>query len=64
MRVPITDPLALIDALRPDVLVKGADYSLDEVVGAEEVQSWGGKVILADILSGHSTSETIRRFAT
>jgi D-beta-D-heptose 7-phosphate kinase/D-beta-D-heptose 1-phosphate adenosyltransferase len=56
--------LALIDALRPDVLVKGADYSLDEVVGAEEVQSWGGKVILADILSGHSTSETIRRFAT
>jgi D-beta-D-heptose 7-phosphate kinase/D-beta-D-heptose 1-phosphate adenosyltransferase len=58
------DPLALIDALRPDVLVKGADYSLDEVVGAEEVQSWGGKVILADILSGHSTSETIRRFAT
>ena len=56
-------PLALINALRPDVLVKGADYSLDEVVGAEEVQSWGGKVVLADILDGHSTSDTIRRFA-
>ena len=58
------DPLKLIDALRPDVLVKGADYSLSQVVGADEVQSWGGKVVLADILSGHSTSDTIRRMAT
>ena len=57
-------PLNLINALRPDVLVKGADYTLDEVVGAPEVQSWGGEVVLADILDGHSTSETIRRLAT
>jgi D-beta-D-heptose 7-phosphate kinase/D-beta-D-heptose 1-phosphate adenosyltransferase len=57
------DPLKLINALRPDVLVKGADYRLDEVVGAAEVQSWGGKVVLANILNGHSTSDTIRRMA-
>jgi D-beta-D-heptose 7-phosphate kinase/D-beta-D-heptose 1-phosphate adenosyltransferase len=57
------DPLKLIATLRPDVLVKGSDYRLDEVVGAAEVQSWGGKVVLADILSGHSTSDTIRRMA-
>jgi D-beta-D-heptose 7-phosphate kinase/D-beta-D-heptose 1-phosphate adenosyltransferase len=58
------DPMVLINALRPDVLVKGADYSLDGVVGAKEVQSWGGKVVLAEILNGHSTSDTIRRFAS
>jgi D-beta-D-heptose 7-phosphate kinase/D-beta-D-heptose 1-phosphate adenosyltransferase len=56
-------PLNLIDTLRPDVLVKGADYSLDQVVGGEEVRAWGGEVVLADILNGHSTSETIRRLA-
>ena len=56
-------PLELIRALRPDVLVKGADYTVEEVVGAEDVQSWGGEVLLADILSGHSTTETIRRMA-
>jgi D-beta-D-heptose 7-phosphate kinase/D-beta-D-heptose 1-phosphate adenosyltransferase len=57
-------PLNLINALRPDVLVKGADYTVAEVVGAKEVQSWGGEVVLAEILDGHSTSETIRRLAT
>jgi len=54
-------PLALIRALRPDVLVKGADYTVETVVGAAEVQSWGGAVVLADILDGHSTTETLRR---
>jgi D-beta-D-heptose 7-phosphate kinase/D-beta-D-heptose 1-phosphate adenosyltransferase len=54
-------PLAVINALRPDVLVKGADYTLDTVVGAAEVQSWGGAVVLADILDGHSTTRTLRR---
>jgi D-beta-D-heptose 7-phosphate kinase/D-beta-D-heptose 1-phosphate adenosyltransferase len=54
-------PMNLIEGLRPDVLVKGADYALDEVVGAEAVQSWGGEVMLADVLAGHSTSDTIRR---
>jgi D-beta-D-heptose 7-phosphate kinase/D-beta-D-heptose 1-phosphate adenosyltransferase len=56
-------PVRLIEALRPDVLVKGADYALDEVVGVELVGRWGGRVVLAEILSGHSTSETVERLA-
>jgi D-beta-D-heptose 7-phosphate kinase / D-beta-D-heptose 1-phosphate adenosyltransferase len=54
-------PVELIRTLRPDVLIKGADYSIDQVVGAAEVQSWGGKVVLVDLQQGHSTSGTIRR---
>ena len=54
-------PLLLIEALRPDVLVKGADYAIDQVVGAEIVQGYGGRVLLADLERGHSTTETIRR---
>jgi D-beta-D-heptose 7-phosphate kinase/D-beta-D-heptose 1-phosphate adenosyltransferase len=54
-------PLDLIRALRPDVLVKGADYSIDQVVGADLVTGWGGKVVLVDLQAGHSTSGTIRR---
>jgi len=54
-------PLGLITALEPDVLVKGADYTVQTVVGAEEVLRRGGKVVLAELLPAHSTSETIRR---
>ncbi len=54
-------PLALIEALRPDLLVKGADYSLDQVVGAEAVQAAGGRVLLAEIAPGHSTTGTLRK---
>ena len=54
-------PLELIGALKPDVLVKGADYSEDEVVGAKEVRSWGGQVVLAELVDGQSTSNTISR---
>jgi D-beta-D-heptose 7-phosphate kinase/D-beta-D-heptose 1-phosphate adenosyltransferase len=54
-------PLNLIAAIKPDVLVKGADYRLDQVVGADLVRSRGGKVILADLTPGHSTSATIAR---
>ncbi len=56
-------PLELIGALRPDLLVKGADYTLDRVVGAELVQSYGGRVLLAEIVPGHSTTATIARLA-
>jgi D-beta-D-heptose 7-phosphate kinase/D-beta-D-heptose 1-phosphate adenosyltransferase len=56
-------PLDLIEALRPDLLVKGADYKLDEVVGADVVQRNGGKVLLATIEPGHSTTKTIARLA-
>jgi D-beta-D-heptose 7-phosphate kinase/D-beta-D-heptose 1-phosphate adenosyltransferase len=56
-------PLELIRALRPQLLVKGADYRLDEVVGAEFVKSCGGEVLLAEVMPGYSTSATIARFA-
>jgi D-beta-D-heptose 7-phosphate kinase/D-beta-D-heptose 1-phosphate adenosyltransferase len=54
-------PIELVRALRPDVLVKGSDYRLEDVVGAAEVQGWGGKVVLVDLQQGHSTTGTIRR---
>ncbi len=50
-------PLDLIEKVNPDVLVKGADYSLDQVVGAKFVQSQGGVVILVPFLEGYSTSK-------
>ena len=49
-------PLRLINALRPDVLVKGADYSEAEVVGAPEVRAWGGRIALLTFVPGYSTS--------
>lgn len=54
-------PLALLDAIRPDLLVKGADYTRETVVGATEVEKWGGHVMLAEILPGHSTTATLAR---
>ena len=54
-------PLTLIDALRPDVLVKGADYAIDEVVGGDVVQGYGGEVVLATLKEGYSTTGTIAR---
>jgi D-beta-D-heptose 7-phosphate kinase/D-beta-D-heptose 1-phosphate adenosyltransferase len=57
-------PLALIEAIRPEILVKGADYRLEEVVGGELVQSYGGKVVLADLVAGHSTTATIKKIGT
>jgi D-beta-D-heptose 7-phosphate kinase/D-beta-D-heptose 1-phosphate adenosyltransferase len=56
-------PLQLIDALAPDVLVKGADYTVDGVVGADLVQRRGGRVLLAEMLPSHSTTNTIQRMA-
>lgn len=54
-------PLALIERLKPDVLVKGADYTIDRVVGADVVQANGGKVLLVDLVAGRSTTATIRK---
>jgi len=56
-------PLALIELVRPEVLVKGADYRVDQVVGGELVQGYGGRVVLAELMPGHSTTETIRKLA-
>ena len=58
---PEDTPLQTIEVLRPDVLVKGADYSIDQVVGADLVQGWGGIVVLVELREGYSTSGTIRR---
>ncbi len=54
-------PLRLIETLRPDVLVKGADYTVETVVGSDLVLGWGGKVVLATLEPGQSTTNTIRR---
>ncbi|MGE5506762.1 MAG: D-glycero-beta-D-manno-heptose-7-phosphate kinase [Actinomycetota bacterium] len=54
-------PLALIETLRPDVLVKGADYTVETVVGAAHGIGWGGKVGLAQLVDGQSPTNTIRK---
>jgi D-beta-D-heptose 7-phosphate kinase/D-beta-D-heptose 1-phosphate adenosyltransferase len=54
-------PIELIKAVRPELLVKGADYAVERVVGADLVQAWGGRVMLADLLPGHSTTATVAR---
>jgi D-beta-D-heptose 7-phosphate kinase/D-beta-D-heptose 1-phosphate adenosyltransferase len=56
-------PKRLIEAIRPDVLVKGADYTVETVVGADFVQANGGHVLLAALKDGHSTTNTIARMA-
>ncbi len=54
-------PLELIQAIRPDVLVKGADYTIDTVVGADVVQSYGGQVLLASLIPEQSTTRLVQR---
>ena len=54
-------PLALITTVRPDVLVKGSDYRKDEIVGARVVEEYGGRVHLAELRDGFSTTGLIER---
>ena len=54
-------PMTAIEALRPGILVKGADYTEAEVVGGDFVKSTGGRVVLAPLQAGHSTTGTLRR---
>jgi rfaE bifunctional protein nucleotidyltransferase chain/domain len=54
-------PLALIQALEPDVLVKGADYSREGIVGADWVEAHGGRVVRVPLLAGYSTSALVER---
>jgi len=54
-------PLALIEQLRPDVLAKGADYREEQVIGAPEVKSWGGRVVLVPLVEDRSTTDIIAR---
>ncbi|MCX7918359.1 MAG: D-glycero-beta-D-manno-heptose 1-phosphate adenylyltransferase [bacterium] len=56
-----TIPLATILLLRPDVLVKGGDYTLDEIVGYKEVLAYGGKVFTIPLVQGFSTTTLIEK---
>ncbi len=56
-----SDPLKLIEKLKPDILVKGADWAEDQIVGADVVCGHGGKVLRVRMVSGVSTSEIIRK---
>jgi D-beta-D-heptose 7-phosphate kinase/D-beta-D-heptose 1-phosphate adenosyltransferase len=57
-------PLRLIEAIRPDVLVKGGDYTEDSVVGASQVRAWGGRVELIPLVRGVSTTQLISKSVT
>ena len=54
-------PLELILAIKPDVLVKGGDYKIEDIAGAKEVIGWGGKVIINPIVRGFSTTSIIHK---
>jgi D-beta-D-heptose 7-phosphate kinase/D-beta-D-heptose 1-phosphate adenosyltransferase len=54
-------PVKLIEAIKPDVLVKGADYTKDKVVGGAFVESYGGEVALIDLVEGKSSSVMIKK---
>ena len=54
-------PLEVIRRLRPDVLVKGADYARDDIVGGDEVEAWGGRVVRVPVVNGKSTTDLLRK---
>ena len=54
-------PLELICVLRPDVLAKGGDYTPETIVGRQEVESWGGEVVVIPLTPGQSTTSIIER---
>lgn len=61
--VPFSEdtPLSLIVDIKPDILVKGDDYTVSEIAGSEDVLSYGGKVELVPLLKGYSTTDIIDR---
>lgn len=54
-------PRELIIAVKPDILVKGGDYKIEDIAGAKEVIGWGGKVVLNPIIEGFSTTSIINK---
>ena len=56
-------PLSLIKSIKPDVLFKGNDYTIKNVVGAKEMKKWGGKVTLIPIIKGRSTTKIIEKLS-
>ncbi|MBF0447956.1 MAG: bifunctional D-glycero-beta-D-manno-heptose-7-phosphate kinase/D-glycero-beta-D-manno-heptose 1-phosphate adenylyltransferase HldE [Magnetococcales bacterium] len=57
-------PMNLINAIKPDILAKGADYTEATVVGAKEVKSWGGQIALIPLVQGHSSSRIVDNIKT
>ena len=57
-------PAELVRKARPDLLVKGGDYNIETVVGADLVRSWGGEVKIAEFVDGHSTTATLAKART
>ena len=57
-------PERLIDYLLPDILVKGKDYSIENIVGAKAVMDNGGEVKTIDLVEGYSTTDLIERLKT
>jgi D-beta-D-heptose 7-phosphate kinase/D-beta-D-heptose 1-phosphate adenosyltransferase len=57
-------PLHLIELVKPDVLVKGGDYTIEEIVGAKEVRAAGGRVVINPIIPGFSTTSIIGKIQT
>jgi D-beta-D-heptose 7-phosphate kinase/D-beta-D-heptose 1-phosphate adenosyltransferase len=60
---PEDTPLELVKVVKPDVIVKGGDYTEDTIVGAGEVKSWGGQVIVVPLTPGQSTTAIIRKLS-
>ncbi len=56
-------PLELVNTLKPDVIVKGGDYTEATIVGAEEVKGWGGKVVVVPLTPGQSTTAIIGKLS-
>jgi D-beta-D-heptose 7-phosphate kinase / D-beta-D-heptose 1-phosphate adenosyltransferase len=54
-------PLTLINAIKPNIIAKGSDYTADQVVGGQEVLSWGGEIALIDLVEGRSTTNLIKK---
>lgn len=54
-------PMRIIESLKPDVFIKGADYKINKIPEAKTVQAYGGKIILAELIEGHSTTATISK---
>ena len=59
-----TTPIKVIEALKPDVLVKGSDYKINEIVGGEFVESIGGKVVNIPLVKAKSTTALIKKIVT
>lgn len=57
-------PLELINSIKPDVLVKGGDYTVEEIIGANEVKLNGGRVVINSLIDGYSTTGIIDKLKT